>query len=395
MEGDLLKWNQQINDWKKVYGVIQDKQLKFYSSKDEVVESKSVKPLEEVPLGGCDFCRRENDDEFSINTPPPQAKSLTIKCSHQTVDSWIQQIQKAALSGMVDGDMATKLESILNNAEQLKSEAAESKKDELHQELGTTSVGKKSKKEKKKWRKPLEILGGSKKLPPPREIGSGGVKVGEPQSFYSTRRHTFADVRATMREGTKFISMKSFLDACADYNVIFDRIGNTVLMPVKSEMTLTIDIIKKNQSSCFGDDLLAEAEKEIRENRHMPIESTTQSILWAVRTLRTMDTFTTKIMNKKDPSTYKNINSSFQAAYDSILVGHYSWVATKVFKAAIKFVSQYPALVKVLVEPDSSAHLSFDEKEKLIYEQQLPFSKDLNYVTDWLVAHFKSHGLQV
>ena len=54
-----------------------------------------------------------------------------------------------------------------------------------------------------------------------------------------------------------FIPFSTFIKACLDYSQLFDRLENTVLLPVKTDMLNNINILEENfKSAAVNTDLL-------------------------------------------------------------------------------------------------------------------------------------------
>ena len=91
-------------------------------------------------------------------------------------------------------------------------------------------------------------------------------KVDHKKTFFASCARNFSEVRKSARtKGHKppVISFRKFCNACADYSVLFDRLGNTVLMPIKTDMLNSIARLElnlqvkqvKNDSLLVGSDV--------------------------------------------------------------------------------------------------------------------------------------------
>jgi len=369
MEGELLKWDESSHNWKKIYCVIKENILNCYPSLNE--KNDEVEELKIINLSQCSISSSLTSSlsQFSLELPNILG-CWTFKASDSDIkQKWINAFESRCKTkakvcqsenrGKVKGLIQKQKSSNISSCQSL-----------IESKVIDQIV-------KKPIKKSHDIF-----------------------SFFGTRGTTFGHIKDYItrnEDQIPFIPFSTFIKACLDYSQLFDRLENTVLLPVKTDMLNNINILEENfKSATLNTDLLLLLVKqEVNEGKHLSEASSTQTLLWLCRTLWSINIFSMNITDEGS-ATYKKTTASLVDAYNQVLLRHHNWLSQKFFKTAMKFVSSYETLVKKLTEEEcQNKKLSFDQIEKLFIVECLSYNQDLSFVLDKINFYCLSVGIQL
>lgn len=416
MEGELLKWAEYQKEWEKVYCVINKNHLSLHCSKDDHISGSDPTVL--LDLEQCDISEKCFKSNQFVLTDYLNSNFLVLRSqSEDNAESWVKLIEsitdrKASLSRATSSKIRkrlsirseksskSKIEKRENQHQEQNDSPAKSKFDEVCAKLSSAKSKVKNihdeiKPHKRRFGSKAKHTN-TKTKQPPESSQTLDCKDLKCKTFYSLS--TFAPVKDSIRVSENdplFCSFDAFIKACTEFMTLFDRHNSTVLIPIKLDMQLGISNLKKNKelSKCPTDSLLAEVLDEVDEGKTQSIDSSAFNLLWLLRTIKTMNIFSTNLIDTQSPS-FRNTHDSFLDAYNKVLLKHHNWIFQKMFRAGLKLVPSYEHIVKSLIEPMYST-LSFEEMENLLSVECLQYTDDVEYVVNELANYLSSIGLEL
>jgi len=218
------------------------------------------------------------------------------------------------------------------------------------------------------------------------------------RSFFSTRSHTFKNVRESYHRNSviPYVCFSSFINACEEFSVLFDWLKSPVLSQIKADIRSGVEQLKKSrrkQKSPTDASLLLVVQPEIKKELLKELDNKYYSLLWLLRTLTTCKMFFTNLLDPKSVH-FGHVKKSFLDAYSKVLEKHHNWITKKAFYTAAKTVPPYDVLLPRLVDP-SYSHLKFTEIETIVSNDYLNYSKDMGFVLNELRKYYESKNLIV
>ena len=223
-----------------------------------------------------------------------------------------------------------------------------------------------------------------------------GHKAG--RSFFSTRSHTFKNVRESYHRNSAipYVCYSSFIKACEEFSVLFDWLKSPVLNQIKADIRAGVEQLKKSkrkQKSPKDASLLLVVQPEIKKELLKELDNKYYSLLWLLRTLTTCKMFFTNLFDPKSVD-FGQVKKSFLDAYSKVLEKHHNWITKKAFYTAAKTVPPYDVLLPRLVDP-SYSHLKFTDIETIVSTDYLSYCKDMGFVLNELKNYYESKNLIV
>jgi len=215
-------------------------------------------------------------------------------------------------------------------------------------------------------------------------------------SFFTNLSCTFKDVKSTIqckRHNYPHISQNVFIHACYQLSYIFDRVGNTVLIPIKLDLQTGLKDLKKKHIS-KKDSLLEQVQVEINNGETQKSDSFTQTLLWIIRILKSVSLFC-HYMTYKDSPTYMKCFESLSLAYNECLVMYNSWFEKKVALAGMRLVSSSDKIVISLIESKHLKSLDYLQKKEVVKQDCSNYNHNLSFVVKVIVDYYNKIGIKI